>query len=70
VTRVLVLFLLLLAGCPAAAVTPACSDKAYAALVAKCAAAAVACRQQGGTETECGAVCDQKADDWQKACGQ
>ena len=64
------LTLLLVTGCAAPTLQQrqACSDKAYASLVAQCAAAAVTCRQQGGTESECGTVCDQKADQWQRDC--
>lgn len=66
----LLLSVCLLAAACQAPVSPACSDKAYLALATKCAAAAVSCRQQGGSETECGALCDGEADDWQARCGQ
>lgn len=68
-TRVLVLPLLPLASCHAQA-SKSCSDEVYLALVAKCATAAKACRVNGGTTEECGAVCDGEADAWAKRCGQ
>ena len=61
---------LVLLSCAGAQVAQSCSDKAFVALTAECAAAAVSCRQQGGTEDECGTVCDAKADDWAKRCGK
>ncbi len=67
---VVALCALVLSACAGAQPSPACSDKTYAALVAECASAAVGCRQSGGSEAECGTVCDAKAEDWAKRCGQ
>jgi hypothetical protein len=47
---------------------PSCSDAAYGELSAKCAAAAARCVAQGGTEAECGTLCDHEADEWQERC--
>lgn len=58
----------LFAGCSAAPRSQGCSDKAYLALATECSAAAVRCRAQGGTEAECGTVCDAKADEWEAKC--
>jgi hypothetical protein len=58
------------AACSAPQVSVACSDQAYVALAAECAATVKSCRIQGGSVVECGTLCDEKADDWNRRCGQ
>jgi hypothetical protein len=45
-----------------------CSDASFASLTGKCAASAATCMAKGGTEAECGAICDGAADDWRLKC--
>lgn len=59
-----------LLACSGAQTSPTCSDEAYVKLAAWCATAAYDCSLRGGTEAECGTVCDDKADDWARRCGQ
>jgi hypothetical protein len=47
---------------------PSCSDAAYNSLAADCAADAAACVVAGGTETACGALCDDRAREWRERC--
>jgi hypothetical protein len=47
---------------------PSCSDAAYTELTADCAAEAAACVVGGGSETVCGAICDDRADQWRERC--
>lgn len=47
---------------------PGCSDAAYDELAADCATEAAACVVAGGTEAACGALCDDRANDWRELC--
>lgn len=70
----LTLLLLLLDGCglwqgaASPHPEPTCTDAAYNELAAECAAEAAACVVAGGSESRCGAICDDRANDWRERC--
>jgi hypothetical protein len=57
-------------ACSATPVSPSCSDAAYRSQLMACSAAAVSCVSKGGTDAECGSVCDKEWADWQERCSQ
>ena len=57
-------------GCSAVPVSPTCSNEAFRNKLLFCAAAATRCVQNGGTDAECGSVCDKEWSDWQDRCSQ
>lgn len=71
VLAVLALVSVLLLGCSAAPPpNPTCSDAAYRDQLIACGVAAASCVQKGGTDAECGSVCDKEWADWQERCSQ
>lgn len=59
-----------LASCAGAQPSPSCSDDAYKNQLLNCGVAAASCVQKGGTDEECGAVCNKEWADWQERCSQ
>lgn len=72
--KALLLGLVLLSSCRGGAGAasphpdPSCTDEAYEAMAADCETDAAACIVAGGAESLCGALCDERADDWRERC--